>query len=86
MATLEDKTVRACSVRIPKELYEKTTEIARRRRVSFNALLNQSLARLVEEEFDQEMYEAATLLGQDAEMTDVSYAAPAQAEVMLGNG
>ena len=34
---------------------------------------------------DQEMYEAATLLGQDAEMSSVDFAWSAQAEVALTN-
>lgn len=32
---------------------------------------------MTEEETDQEMYDAATILGQDYELCDVSHAAPA---------
>ena len=49
-----------------------------------NALIERVLRREIALEQEREMYEAATLLGQDAD-SSVDYAFPAQAEVVTGD-
>jgi len=71
------------SLRMPDDIYRASVEIARKRKISFNVLVQEELQRMIREEQDREMYEAGTILGEDPEMCDVSYAACAQAEVML---
>lgn len=71
------------SVRLPEELHRKSREIAKRRNLSLNTLVQESLAAAIQAEEDLLFYESFTLLGQDAEMCDVEYALPAQREVML---
>ncbi len=85
MPTATHREVRTLSVRVPEPLYTETRLIAERSKVSINALINQALAKAVQETQDQEMYDAATLLGGDAEMTDVDFAFGAQAEVVLAH-
>ncbi|HLV78725.1 MAG TPA: hypothetical protein VKT32_00545 [Chthonomonadaceae bacterium] len=77
--------VHTSSVRIAEDIYREAEQIARRRNISFNALVQEALKKEIEAAQDREMYEAATLLGQDAEMCDVDYAFAAQAEVALSN-
>jgi len=78
-------SVHTASVRIPEDVYRESEKIAKRRKISFNALVQQALQREIEAEQEQEMYEAATLLGIDAATCDVDYAIYAQSEVMLRN-
>lgn len=77
--------VRTLSVRVPEPLYRETRLIAERSKVSINALVNQALAKVIQEAQDAEMYEAATLLGADSEMSDVEFAFGAQAEVVTAH-
>jgi hypothetical protein len=71
------------SLRVPEDVYKASVEIARKRKVSFNVLVQEELQRMIREDHDREMYEAGTILGEDPDMCDVSYAVHAQAEVML---
>ena len=84
MATQAD--TRALTVRLQPELYEAATQVARKHGRSLNALIQQSLEEAVRVEEGRELYEAATILGSDAEAADVDYAFPAQAEVILRDG
>ena len=79
------QNVRAFSVRVPETLYQEASQIAERRNLSINALVGEALTKIVSQAQDQEMYEAATLLGLDAEMSSVDFAFGAQAEVALTN-
>ena len=71
------------SVRLPSELHLRSTATAQRRGESLNALIQEALARLVAEEEARQLYEGFTQLGDDAEMSDVTYMFPAASEVML---
>lgn len=71
------------SVRIPERMYRQSRRIAAKRKLSFNALVGEALSKIIDEERDREMYEAATLLGADLEECSVEYARHAQSEVML---
>lgn len=82
---MADTSVHTASVRIPENVFRESEKIARRRKISFNALVQQALLREIEAEQEREMYEAATLLGMDAASCDVDYALYAQSEVMLKN-
>lgn len=73
------------TVRIPSDLYEATRRIAVRRKLSMNALMQQSLARTVESEEERELFEGFERLGEDPEACDVSFAFAAQSEVALRN-
>jgi predicted DNA-binding ribbon-helix-helix protein len=73
---------RATSVRLEEPVYEAAKVIARRRGVSMNALIDRVLRQEIAREQEQEMYNAATLLGQDAG-ADVDFAFAAQAEIVL---
>jgi hypothetical protein len=71
------------TVRLTPELYSAAQRAAKQRAVSLNTLLQESLAAALRSAEEQQRYDDYTLLGQDAEMCDVEYAAHAQAEVML---
>ena len=70
------------SLRLPDEVYKEAAIILRRRGVSFNAFVEETIRKEILAEQEREMYEAATLLGADAE-TNVDFAFDAQAEVAL---
>jgi len=72
------------TVRVPGDLYESSRNVAKRRGMSVNALVQESLARLVQEEEDAAFYDSFTLLGQDAEESSVEFAVAAQSEVVNG--
>ena len=80
-----DTGSRSLTVRISPNVYESSRIIARKRQISLNALIQQSLEALIWAEEEQASDDAYTLLGQNAEECDVEYAIYAQAEVMLGN-
>ena len=73
------------TVRIAPELYEAALHIAQQRRVSLNALLQQSLAAAVRSAEEEARYEEYSLLGSDLDESDLDYAIHAQAEVMLSD-
>lgn len=72
----------ALSLRVPDDLYEEAKTITRRRRISFNALVEETLRKEIAAEQEREMYEAASLLAEDAE-SNVDFAFFAQFEVVL---
>jgi hypothetical protein len=75
--------VHTLSLRVPEDIYRQAAEVARRRNISFNLFVQEQLQRVIEEELDRELYEAAELLGSHPEECDVSYADEAQAELAL---
>jgi predicted transcriptional regulator len=74
--------IKSLTVRLQPELYEAAAQIARKRGRSLNTLVQQGLEQIIRTEENREMYEAATLLGMDAEGCDVEYAIPVAAEVL----
>src|SRR5689334_5656075 len=81
MATLTEN--KSLTVRLHPDLYAAAAQVARKSGRSLNALIQQGLKDIIRAEEDREMYEAATLLGRDADECDVAYALPAQVEVIL---
>jgi hypothetical protein len=77
------KEAKSLTVRLPSDLYESATSLAKKRCISLNTLIQQSLAAVVKEEEDRELYEAFELLGQYPEECDIEYAFAAQSEVVL---
>jgi hypothetical protein len=70
------------SLRLPDDVYAEILPIIRRRGMSFNAFVEDTLRRELQAEMDREMYEAGTILGDDPG-SDVDFALAAQAEVVL---
>lgn len=71
------------SVRIPSLLKSRAARAAKARHVSFNTFVTTLIEKAVRETEEQELYDAFTELGTDPEMSDVSFAFEAQAEVAL---
>ncbi len=74
---------KALTIRLPEELYRAGAETAKRRKVSLNRLVQESLETALRAEEDRQLYEEFTRLGRDKELTDVEYAFEAQREVVL---
>ncbi|RYG29889.1 hypothetical protein EON81_25915 [bacterium] len=74
-------SIQAVSVRLTKPLHGAVTELAKRRNVSVNRLIEQEFARAVEEEERAKLREGFRLLA--GEPVDVEFAFEAQAEVAL---
>lgn len=72
----------ATSLRLSDDVFEEARTIIRRRGVSFNAFVEETLRKEIAAEQEREMYEAATLLGADLE-SNVDFAFVAQSEVAL---
>jgi predicted transcriptional regulator len=70
------------TVRLPLDLYETSHELAQRRKISLNALMQESLTAMLKAEEYARLYEAFGRLGEDAEESDVEFAAHAQWEVV----
>ena len=70
------------TVRLPLSLYKESTEAAKRRNVSLNALVKEGLTTLLKEQEYERLYEAFGQLGEDTEEADVEYAAHAPREVV----
>jgi hypothetical protein len=75
----ETKTL---TVRLPMDIYQASAEIAKRRRISLNALVQEGLTAVMKEEEYTRLYEAFGQLGEDAEESNVEFAAHAQWEVV----
>ena len=73
---------RALSIRLPVDLYQEIRQIAEKRQVSFNALVQESLTNLVRDEKARRLYEAFGEVGGDYETSDVEYALHAQEEAL----
>jgi hypothetical protein len=73
------------TVRLTPDVYHSAMEIAKRRHISMNALLQESLLQTIRITEEQKCYNDYSLLGQEADtaICDVEYAIHAQAEVML---
>ena len=73
------------SLRLSSDMYRRTTELARRRNKSVNALLQEGVCRLLQDEEDRTLSDAFDLLARHPADTDVEYAIHAQSEVILGD-
>ena len=74
---------KSLTLRLPPDLYASGQSIAKDRRISLNALLQESLAATVRAEQQRRLFDDFTQLGEDAAACDVEYAFPAAAEVFL---
>ena len=70
------------TVRLPLPLYHASSEIAKRRQISLNALVQEGLSAIMKSEEYARLYEAFGQLGEDAEESDVEFAVHAQWEVI----
>ena len=73
---------KATTVRFPARLYQAGREIARRRQVSLNQLLQESLEATVKADETRRLFEAFGRVGREAEVADVEFALDAQAEAV----
>jgi predicted transcriptional regulator len=71
------------TLRLPTELYRQTSELARQRNQSVNALLQESIQRMLKENSNKVLSDAFDLLAAHHDECDVEYALPAQSEVVL---
>jgi len=76
-------TAKIITLRLPPHVYELATQLAERKHISLNRLFQDGLESLNKSEEQQLLYDAFTMLGQDRDETDVSYAGAAQAQVVL---
>ena len=74
---------KAMTVRLPIDLYEAGSKVAKRRRVSLNQLVQDSLRAVLKDEADKALYDDFTLAALDKDEVDVEYAFEAQREVVL---
>ncbi len=74
--------LKTLTVRLPEDLYRNTAEVARKRGVSLNRLVQESLAQIIRDAHAAELYDAFSLVGEDAEETNVEFALQAQWEVV----
>jgi len=73
---------KATTVRLPAGLYQAGSEIARRRQVSLNQLLEESLEATVKADERRRLYEAFGRVGREAAAADVEFALEAQVEAL----
>ena len=73
---------RATTLRLPASIYEAARAVARRRRISLNRLLQDSLRAALDEDEGRRLREAFEDVARDIEDTDVEFALPAQREVV----
>jgi hypothetical protein len=74
--------VKTLTVRLPEDLYQQAGEVARRKQWSMNATIQEALRQLTFQDQQARLYEAFSLLGEDATEADVEFALDAQREVV----
>ena len=74
------------TVRLPASVHEAGREVAKRRRMSLNRLVEQSLRATLQEDEQKRLYDAFTLVAGDPEETDVEFMLDAFREVVLRDG
>lgn len=74
---------RTVTLRLPKDLYDKTAQLALQQNKSLNALLQEGVQRLLKEHAERELSAGFDLLAEHPDECNVEYAMYAQAEVML---
>jgi hypothetical protein len=75
-------TTKTLTVRLPVELYRASSEIAHRRQISLNALVQEALSAIHRAEEEDRLYAEFGLLAEDSEETSVAFALEAQDEVV----
>ena len=75
-------TAKTLTIRLPLDLYQAISAVAKQRHISFNALIQASLSTILKAEEDAKLYKAFGQLGEDAEEADVEFAASAQWEAV----
>ncbi len=73
------------TLRLPQELYERASNLARQRQQSVNALLQEGVQRLLQEEEKRALSDGVDLLACYPVECNVDDALSPQAEVVLGN-
>jgi len=73
---------KSMTIRLPIDLYTATSEMARRREVSVNAVVQEGLTVLLQKEEYARLYDAFGALGKDLQESDVEFASDAQWEVI----
>jgi hypothetical protein len=73
---------RQITLRLPEPLFRQVKQLAGKRRININRLVQESLEATVREALDQEMRAAYDALGADSKETDVQVFLPAQREVL----
>jgi hypothetical protein len=73
------------TISLSPELYSQAHELARLSELSLNGLVQHSLLATIRESNEKARYAGYTMLGEDVNGCDISYAVQAQAEVMLGD-
>ncbi len=76
---------KSMTIRLPIDLYNSSSEVARRREMSLNALIQEGLNVLLKKEEYARLYDAFGQLGKDAQESNVEFASHAQWEV-IGHG
>ena len=71
-------SAKTLTIRLPLDLYQAISAVAKQRHISFKALVQESLATILRDEEDARLYEAFGQLGADAEEADVEFATAAQ--------
>ena len=75
-------TAKTLTIRLPFDLYQAISAVAKQRHISFNALVQESLSTMLKAEEDARLYEAFGQLGAAAEEANVEFAVAAQWEVV----
>ena len=73
---------KSLTIRLPLELHRACQKVAQRRQISLNALIQEGLHAIMKSEEYTRLYHAFGQLGEDAEESDVEFAAQAQWEVL----
>lgn len=73
---------KSLTVRLPADLYRASKRIAEKKRISFNALVQEGLTAAMQQDEYARLYEAFGELGEDREECDIEFAAQAQWEVV----
>ena len=75
-------TSKPVTLRLPVPVYEKAKLLARRRRMSLNRLVLESITNMQKLEEESQLYRDFTVIGADAKAAEVTYAESAQTEVI----
>ncbi|MHB9132008.1 MAG: hypothetical protein ACYDBB_13110 [Armatimonadota bacterium] len=74
--------MKALTIRLSDSLYAQSRELAKKRHISVNALIQQSLEEFAHSEKERMLYDAFTLVGEETREANAEYALPAQSEVL----
>ncbi len=79
---MRNNKAKPLTVRLPGEVYGAASEVAKRRRVSMNRLIQESLQAALRQDEQARLYEAFGVVGADAAESDVEFAFDTQREVV----